>query len=601
MLLSLFPRSGDTRRISSSVGAMFVLVLSAASYLAAQPAPDRRSCEQIRAACQSAGFTAGGVRTGTGLQAHCIVPIMQGTDQPRLARKPLPKIDPQLVADCNAENPRFGQGQDQRAEQAAEPAAPIPPASAPAAQAPPGQPVANAGKRPNIVFVLTDDLAVNLVQYLPHVLQMQKDGVTFVNYFVTDSLCCPSRSSIFTGRFPHDTGIFRNIGNDGGFLAFHARHHERSTFAAALQAVGYRTAMLGKYLNGYQPKRHPPEPGWALWAVAGNGYPGFNYDLNQDGKVVHYGNRPVDYMTDVLSGIGTEFIAHSAGTPFMIEVATFAPRPMVLDECRLAPIGDLPPLHQRHQAAAIDIGGGRRATDFGECRVEVDVLDDFVDRVPGRHARTDDDERDFNICIVGGHLSRHQPELAHVIPVVRAEHEIGVVLLADCGDGRLQIADQLVHRLHRLGALAKILVDGGHSLCGKRRMLAQPLRLVGIVRRIEGSGARRNQPRKPVRVAGRRRIGRVMVFLFPAGIFDVNIGRPADRLIGRGISAPDIGIVRIEFVPDREDPDELRNTYSSLSAEAKAALRSLLSGMQNCHDAQNCLAAEQAVGSVTRK
>jgi N-acetylglucosamine-6-sulfatase len=106
---------------------------------------------------------------------------------------------------------------------------------------------------------------LNLVQYMPHVVKMQKDGVTFVNYFVTDSLCCPSRSSIFTGRFPHDTGIFRNTGDDGGFLAFHDRHHERSTFATALQAVGYRTAMLGKYLNGYLPALHPPEPGWNLW------------------------------------------------------------------------------------------------------------------------------------------------------------------------------------------------------------------------------------------------------------------------------------------------------------------------------------------------
>ena len=59
-------------------------------------------------------------------------------------------------------------------------------------------------------------------------------------------------SSIFTSRFPHNTGIFTNGGDDGGILAFRARHHERATFATALQAVGYRTAMLRKYLNDYQ-------------------------------------------------------------------------------------------------------------------------------------------------------------------------------------------------------------------------------------------------------------------------------------------------------------------------------------------------------------
>jgi len=87
--------------------------------------------------------------------------------------------------------------------------------------------------------VLTDDLALNLVQYMPNVRKMQQDGVTFANYFVTDSLCCPSRSSIFTGRYPHNTGIYRNTGADGGYQAFVNRGHERVTFATALTAAGY--------------------------------------------------------------------------------------------------------------------------------------------------------------------------------------------------------------------------------------------------------------------------------------------------------------------------------------------------------------------------
>jgi len=126
------------------------------------------------------------------------------------------------------------------------------------------QPLSSVGasapspRRPNIVFVLTDDLATNLVQYMPQVLRMQREGVTFSNYFVTDSLCCPSRASIFTGRFPHETGIFRNQGPDGGFVAFRDRGYEQATFATALSAAGYRTAMLGKYLNGYLPVRHAP-------------------------------------------------------------------------------------------------------------------------------------------------------------------------------------------------------------------------------------------------------------------------------------------------------------------------------------------------------
>ena len=181
-------------------------------------------------------------------------------------------------------------------------------------------------KRPNIIFVLADDFSLDLVQYMPHLLEMQQAGVTFANYFVTDSLCCPSRSSIFTGRYPHDTGIYRNVGPDGGYLGFLKRGHERTTFATALAAAGYHTAMLGKYLNGYQPRQHAVAPGWNLWNVAGNGYPGFNYDLNQNGKIVHYANRPEDYLTDVVSTSAADFIKQqTADTPFMIEIATFAP------------------------------------------------------------------------------------------------------------------------------------------------------------------------------------------------------------------------------------------------------------------------------------
>ena len=187
--------------------------------------------------------------------------------------------------------------------------------------------------KPNVVFVLTDDLSNNLVQYMPHVQALEKSGTTLTNYTVTDSLCCPSRSSIFSGKFPHDTGVFTNTGADGGFHVFHSRGEESETFATELQKVGYRTAMMGKYLNGYQPKAkltgsqpYVP-PGWSEWDVAGNGYPEFNYDLNENHQVVHFGSKPTDYLTDVLSGKASSFISASASahTPFFLEVATFAP------------------------------------------------------------------------------------------------------------------------------------------------------------------------------------------------------------------------------------------------------------------------------------
>jgi arylsulfatase A-like enzyme len=188
------------------------------------------------------------------------------------------------------------------------------------------------GARPNIVFVLTDDLSQNLVPFMPHVLQMQRRGETFANYFVTDSLCCPSRASILTGRFPHDTRVFDNSPPEGGYSVFHERGEERETFAVALQREGYRTALMGKYLNGYTPtsfaaggSRVPP--GWSEWDVAGNGYPEYGYHMNSDRRVQKYGHRPSEYLTDVIARKGLGFIASAAASrrPFMLELATFAP------------------------------------------------------------------------------------------------------------------------------------------------------------------------------------------------------------------------------------------------------------------------------------
>ena len=67
-------------------------------------------CAQITAACLQAGFGRGGAEAGAGLQADCVAPIMQGVARPREAGKPLPHVAAQLVAECRARNPQFGQG-----------------------------------------------------------------------------------------------------------------------------------------------------------------------------------------------------------------------------------------------------------------------------------------------------------------------------------------------------------------------------------------------------------------------------------------------------------------------------------------------------------
>jgi len=208
-----------------------------------------------------------------------------------------------------------------------------------------------APKRPNIILILTDDLSWNLVRFMPNVKRMQREGATFDHYYVTDSLCCPSRASIFTGKFPHNTGIFTNGGREGGFHLFHSRGEEKSTFATHLQSAGYFTGMMGKYMNGYKPigvvdgaPAYIP-PGWNEWDVAGNAYANYDYLLNENGALVHYAHQPSDYLTDVLAQKGSQFIARAAieeRKPFMLEIATFTPHSPYTAAIRH--LGDFPTL-----------------------------------------------------------------------------------------------------------------------------------------------------------------------------------------------------------------------------------------------------------------
>jgi arylsulfatase A-like enzyme len=185
--------------------------------------------------------------------------------------------------------------------------------------------------RPNIVLILTDDQEVESVNHTPRVQSLLVDqGTVFSNFFVNISLCCPSRASILRGQYPHNHQIKTNQYPGGGFRKFEELGLENSTVATWLQAVGYRTVLLGKYLNGYPrgDNRAYVPPGWDEWYSPGDGaYSGYNYQMNENGRVVPYGERPEDYLTDVLAGYATSFIRRAANgeRPFFMYLATYAP------------------------------------------------------------------------------------------------------------------------------------------------------------------------------------------------------------------------------------------------------------------------------------
>jgi N-acetylglucosamine-6-sulfatase len=186
--------------------------------------------------------------------------------------------------------------------------------------------------KPNVLFVLTDDMRLDDLQYLPQIRQLIGDqGMTFDNEFDNVTLCCPARTSILRGQYSHNTGVLTNGGTNGGFETAHADDVEQATVATAMHDAGYSTGLFGKYLNGY-PNTVAPSyvpPGWDTWSSSskGNAYSEFNYTLNQNGQQVDYANGPDDYGTDVYARQTTDFVdqAQTAGKPFFAYLAVYAP------------------------------------------------------------------------------------------------------------------------------------------------------------------------------------------------------------------------------------------------------------------------------------
>ncbi|HEX7533427.1 MAG TPA: sulfatase [Methyloceanibacter sp.] len=196
---------------------------------------------------------------------------------------------------------------------------------------------------PNVVVIMTDDQEdTGSMAYMPklHAL-IAEQGVTFTNSFVNLPLCAPSRASFFTGQSAHNTGIKANNPKDsGGWDAFKAK--EDNALPVWLDKAGYKTALLGKYLNRYGQESkwgallawagnyldialkgpsigNPADwvpAGWDLWyAFTGSRARYYDYEVNENGTILSFGHRPVDYSTDVLKERAVRFIADEAGKP----------------------------------------------------------------------------------------------------------------------------------------------------------------------------------------------------------------------------------------------------------------------------------------------
>lgn len=214
-------------------------------------------------------------------------------------------------------------------------------------------------KPPNIILIVTDDQRFDTVTgestpgdgtrdpYMPNVTSLLADqGIVFNQAYSTRPLCCPSRSSILTGKYAHSHGVHDNGPGPGasalpfkGYAAFLEYGNEESNIATWLDSAGYETALVGRYMIGYpgdvdgdgeytySDRLYLP-PGWDRASIHSSGHRYYNYSLNIDGEQLeNHGSSPEDYSTTALKNHALEIIGDSAGkgSPFFLYFAPIAP------------------------------------------------------------------------------------------------------------------------------------------------------------------------------------------------------------------------------------------------------------------------------------
>jgi N-acetylglucosamine-6-sulfatase len=184
-----------------------------------------------------------------------------------------------------------------------------------------------AVNRPNVVVIMTDDQTVESLRVMGNVRGLlAAQGVTFDNNFATFPLCCPSRATFLTGQYPHNHRVLGNAPPNGGY----DRLDHMNTLPVWLQRAGYATVHIGKYLNGYGRVRQTEvPPGWVEWhgSIDPSTYSFYNYTINENGRLVRYGNTAADYQADVYTRKATDVIRRYAADP----------RPLFLSVAYLAP------------------------------------------------------------------------------------------------------------------------------------------------------------------------------------------------------------------------------------------------------------------------
>jgi arylsulfatase A-like enzyme len=189
--------------------------------------------------------------------------------------------------------------------------------------------------RHNVVVIMTDDQDFRSMGVMPKTVKLiGKRGTTFSHFFVSFSLCCPSRATYYTGQYAHNHGVKWNTFPQGGFYKF----KQDETFPVWLRRAGYWTIHIGKYLNQTDQNegQHTQVPkGWDDYygGVDPSTYSYYDFTINHNGTLKTYGHDPKDYSTDVYTGLAVSAIRKAAkkGKPFFLGLAPNAPHTVAFE------------------------------------------------------------------------------------------------------------------------------------------------------------------------------------------------------------------------------------------------------------------------------
>ena len=162
-----------------------------------------------------------------------------------------------------------------------------------------------------------------LLPYLPRLAELTKaKGMSF-EMLIPTPVCAPSRATILTGKYAHNTGVTRNGPRGGGIWAFQSNGSDTTTFAVWLQKVGYQTGFFGKYLNEHGRADTTMPPGWDRWVGYGKlSFTRFGFETLENGGVT----RAIDtiYDTDFFASEAAQWIT-TAREPFLAVWMPMAP------------------------------------------------------------------------------------------------------------------------------------------------------------------------------------------------------------------------------------------------------------------------------------